>query len=226
MDGQQTEGTVMDEDNRRRANVFPNDMMGGLAFLADRLQSVDWTNPDKTAQGLFDNVAKLDYQAVYSGLMARCIMFWLSPEEMRKKNRGRPQGLGWEARDSESQDSGPQEGTLETSQEAARPFDVLWLAYERWAARGFAHYTEVGAALSKFYSQLRWGMALQRSADGIPPDVEKKIAEEAYHYLIEVKSLVERDYALFQKEMEPMLNMLIEINPEIAIAEPNQNAEG
>ena len=67
MDGQQTEGTVMDRDYRRGANFFPNDMMGGFAFLADKLQSVDWTNPDKTAQGLFDNVAKYDYQAVYSG---------------------------------------------------------------------------------------------------------------------------------------------------------------
>jgi hypothetical protein len=58
-------------------------------------------------------------------------------------------------------------------------------------------------------------MALQQSPDGIPPDLEKQIAEEAYHYLVQVRTLVNEGYSLFGEEMEPILYKLKEINPDI-----------
>jgi hypothetical protein len=194
----------MEEDYRRAAGIFPQEMMAEYLAVFDKLRSANWADPDKTAQELFDEVAKRDYQSVYSKLMARCIMFWVSPEEVRK-NRG----LGLEDK-------------LEASQKTERAFDILWLAYERWIARGLSHYAEVATLLSKFYAQLRWGMALGERAEGIPPNVEKKIAEEAYHYLVQVRSLVEQSYSLFEAEVEPMLDKLKEINPEIENLESNR----
>jgi hypothetical protein len=198
--------TPMEEGYRRGENIFPKQMMGDFTEAYDKLTSGDWADPDTTAQKLFEGVAKYDYQAVYSKFMARCIMLWLSPEEIRK-NRG----LGLD------------EEKPEISQNTERAFDVLWLAYERWMARGLGHYAEVATALSKFYAQLRWGMSLQQTAEGTPQDVEKQIAVEAYHYLVEVVSLVERSHSLFKNETEAMLRKLIEINPEIEAQESNRN---
>ena len=45
-------------------------------------------------------------------------------------------------------------------------------------ARGLGHYAEVVTLLNKFYAQIRWGMALEQSVEGIPADVEKKIVAE------------------------------------------------
>jgi hypothetical protein len=196
----------MEDYHRRGADMFPGQMMGGFAAIFEKMASRDWTNPDTTAQQLFNDVARYDLKAVYSKLMAACIMFWIAPENVRK-NRA----------------FGSEEERIEVSQKTERSFDVLWLAYERWMARGLGHYAEVAAALGKFYAQLRWGMSLQQTSEGIPQDLEKQIAEEAYHYLIEVRSLVERSYSLFQEEMEPMLRKLIEINPEIETLEAKRN---
>src|SRR5260370_28471204 len=98
----------MEEGYRRGENIFPNQVMEVFAEVFEKLKSADWADPDATAQKLFEGVAKYDYQAVYSKFMARCIMFWLSPEEIRKS-----QGLGL------------QEERLEISQKTQLPFDVL-----------------------------------------------------------------------------------------------------
>jgi hypothetical protein len=187
---------------RRAAGIFPHELMAGIAAMSaayDKMKSSDWSNPDAAAQQLFSVLARYDYQSMYSKLMARCIMYWLAPEEIRKDSG-----------------SGYRESTLEVGQKTERAFEVLWIAYERWLARGLGHQAEVMNALSKFYAQLRWGMFLQQSPEGIPPDLEKKIAEEAYFYLVEVQSLVERSYSLFKDEMQPMVEKLKEINAEIA----------
>lgn len=183
---------------RGAAGVFPQELMSGFASMYNTLRSANWADPDGTARRLFEEIAKYDFQATYSKFMATCVLFWLAPEQVR---RGKI--------------APNQEEQIKLSEDTERAFDVLWLAYERWMARGLDHYAEVATALSKFYTQLRWGMALQRTPGGIPADVEKTIAEEAYHYLVQVRSLVERSYSLFESEIEPMLDKLIEINPNI-----------
>lgn len=189
----------MVEEYRRAAEFFPSEMMGGYRAVIEKLMAADWADPDSTAQNVFGEYAKLDFQPVYSKFMVNCLRFWLSPEEVRKEKgleRDRLQA--------------------EVAKKSERAFDVMWIAFERWMARGLSHYAEVATALGKFYTQLRWGMTLQRSTEGIPPDMEKQIAEEAYYYLLHVQSLVEESYSSFQEEMKPILSKLIEINPDIA----------
>jgi len=189
-------------DRQWAEKMFPFEMMPGFEAVFEKLKSSDWTRPDDSARALFTELAKYDYQAIYSKFMATCIMYWLSPEEIRKRGLGTP------------------EERLEISPKTERTFEVLWLAYERWVARGLGHYVEVATALSKFYSQVRWGMAIKQTADST--DVEKDIAKEAYYYLLQVQSLVDQSYELFKLEMEPMLRNLIEINPEIANIESDR----
>ena len=170
----------------------------GLDAIVETLTSADWTNPEGTAEELFKEFARFNYQTVYSKFMTQCLMFWLAPEEMRRSGR---------VTVSNEQ--------LEFVKKTEQTFDVMWIAFERWMARGTNHYAEVATALGKFYTKLRWGMALQQSPDGIPPDLEKQIAEEAYHYLVQVRRLVNEGYSLFGEEMEPILYKLKEINPDI-----------
>ena len=104
--------------------------------------------------------------------MVNCLIYWLSPEEIRKNTI-----------------LCASEEQAETKKGTERTFDVMGVAYERWVTRGANHYVEVASALAKFYSQLRWAMSLQQPDGELPSDIEKQIAEEAYHYLVHVQSL-------------------------------------
>lgn len=192
----------MVEPYQRAAELFPSELMGGVSAVMRKLTSADWTNPDRTAEEIFDEFAKYDLKAVYSKFMVNCLIYWLSPEEIRK-NRF----------------SAADEDQTDVKKRTERAFDVMWVAYERWVTRGANHYVEVASALTKFYSQLRWAMSLQQSDGELPSDIEKQIAEEAYHYLVHVQSLVEHSYSLFHDEMSPILEKLVEINPDITKTE-------
>jgi len=188
----------MDETYQKAAALFPAELMSGLSAAMQKLASADWRDPDHTAKELFGEVAKYDFNAVYSKFMVNCLIYWLSPEGIRKNSFV-----------SVSEDQADMQKRTE------RAFDVMWIAYERWVTRGVNHYAEVATGLAKFYSQLRWAMSLQKSDGALPPDVEKQIAEEAYHYLLQVQSLVEESYSLFREEMTPIMQKLLEINPDI-----------
>jgi hypothetical protein len=76
----------MDETYQKAAALFPAELMSGLSAAMQKLASADWRDPDRTAKELFGEVAKYDFNAVYSKFMVNCLIYWLSPEEIRKNS--------------------------------------------------------------------------------------------------------------------------------------------
>ena len=180
------------EDWLRKAGQFlQSDLTGSYFAIIQRVMSADWRNPDEMAEVLLKELARYDLQHMYSKFMVTCLLFWIAPEEMRKVNRFE---LGKEHD--------------EVFRKVEASFNVMWIAYERWMARGFTHYVDVLSSLGKFYSELRWGANLHRQPEGFVSGIDDKIAEQTYFYLNGVQTLVKKSYEDFQEEIRPVLNKL------------------
>jgi hypothetical protein len=180
--------------------TIPSDVMGRYLAILQSMMSAEWRNPDEMAEVLLKELSRYDLQHMYSRFMATCLLFWIAPEEMRKGGRF----------DLDREHD-------EVFKKAERSFNVMWIAYERWMARGFTHYTDVLSSLGKFYSELRWGANLQRRPEGFVSGIDYTIAKGAYVYLEEVRSLVKQSYADFESEIEPILEKLRPVDSDKAL---------
>ena len=141
-----------------------------------------------TPEGLIELISKglIDPGLLFSKFMAAYTLFWLMPDGVRSGSR-RP------------------------SAATEKTFDLLWLAYEQWIARGVTHLSEAAGLWTDFYGNIRWAIVQRRGDEELERDLHKHIAKSAHVWLSEVDKLTTKNFGHFRNEISKIVDALKKI---------------
>ena len=141
-----------------------------------------------TPEGLIELISKglIDPGLLFSKFMAAYTLFWLMPDGVRSGSR-RP------------------------SAATEKTFDLLWLAYEQWIARGVTHLSEAAGLWTSFYGNVRWNLVHRRNDEHFEKNLHEFLAQSAQEWLLDVRNLTQKNFDELVREIDGVLEELKKI---------------